>query len=143
MSRISRELMFMKMARILSERSTCSHLKVGAVLAIDSRVISTGYNGSPSGMPHCDDVGCEDENGACIRTVHAEANVIAFAAKHGISTDGSTLYTTHSPCYACAKLIVNAGIKKVVYEDEYRIVKGLTLLKACGIMVCQYLGEKK
>jgi len=139
--RINRETMFMRIANIVSERSTCSRLKVGAVLVKDSRIISTGYNGAPKGLPHCEDSGCEMENDSCIRTVHAEANVIAFAAKNGIVTDGATLYTTTAPCYTCSKLLVNAGISKVVFENEYRIKKGLRLLEECGVHIHEYIDE--
>lgn len=139
--RINRETMFMRIANIVSERSTCSRLKVGAVLVKDSRIISTGYNGASKGLTHCDDSGCEMENGSCIRTVHAETNVIAFAAKNGITTDGAILYTTHAPCYSCAKLLVNAGISKVVFENEYRIKKGLRLLEECGVHIHEYVDE--
>ena len=140
--RMSRETMFMKIAGIVSERSTCSRLKVGAVLVKDSRPIATGYNGAPKGLPHCDDVGCEMDNGACTRTAHAEANVIAFAARNGIATEGATLYTTHAPCYSCAKLLVNAGIQKIVFGKEYRIKKGLRLLEECGVHIHEYIGEQ-
>jgi len=140
--RMSRETMFMRIAGIVSERSTCSRLKVGAVLVKDSRIIATGYNGAPRGLPHCDDVGCEMENEACIRTVHAEANVVAFAARNGIQTDGAVLYTTHAPCYSCAKLLVNAGIQKVVFSHEYRIKRGLRLLEDCGVHIHEYIGEQ-
>jgi len=139
--RMSRETMFMRIAGIVSERSTCSRLKVGAVLVKDSRIIATGYNGAPKGLPHCDEVGCEIENGACIRTSHAEANVIAFAARNGISTEGSTLYSTHMPCYACSKLIVNAGIKLVIYGTAYRLKTGAELLDKCGVPAKLYLPE--
>lgn len=141
MPRISRPELFMKIAELLADRSTCSRLRVGAVLVKESRIISTGYNGAPQDLPHCDDVGCELEKGtgACIRTVHAEANVIAFAAKSGIATDGATLYTTHAPCYTCAKLLVNAGIKKVIYGKDYRIRKGLELLDDCGVEFEQFI----
>ena len=140
--RMSRETMFMRIAGIVSERSTCSRLKVGAVLVKDSRIIATGYNGAPKGLPHCDDVGCEMDNGACTRTSHAEANVIAFAARNGIATEGATLYTTHAPCYSCAKLLVNAGIQKIVFGKEYRIKKGLRLLEECGVHIHEYIGEQ-
>lgn len=126
----------MSIAQILAMRGTCRRAKVGAVIVKDNRIISTGYVGSPAGMPHCTDVGCEfGPDGGCIRTAHAEANAVAFAAKNGISVDGATLYCTLSSCYTCAKLIINAGIKHVVYLHDYRDTKGVNLLQAAGVEV--------
>ena len=134
--RISRQDMFTDIIKVLAQRSTCSTRRVGALLAKDNRIISTGYNGPPKGAPHCDEVGCQkDKEGACIRTVHAEANVIAFAAKHGIVSEGSTLYTTMAPCFTCAKLIINAGIVAVYYVREYRLKDGIEALEENGILV--------
>lgn len=139
MERISRDFMFAKIAYIVAARSTCPRARVGAVLVKDNRIISTGYNGAPSGLHHCDDFGCEiDDNGSCTRTVHAEANVIAFAAKNGIPTQGSTLYTTVAPCYTCAKLLINAGVKEVVYMEPYRLDDGLRILADCGVEIRGY-----
>lgn len=132
--RIDRDEMLMRVAVIVSNRGTCNRAQVGAVLARDGRIISTGYVGAPSGLPHCTDVGCDTSTySGCLRTVHAEANAIAFAARYGISTDGSDLYCTHSPCGNCAKLIINAGISRLIYEMEYRDIKPLGLLAAAGI----------
>lgn len=117
-------------ARVFSRRSTCSRLNVGAVLAVDSRIVSTGYNGSAAGLPHCVH-GAAGE--PCTQAVHAEANAVAFAARHGISTAGSTLYVTHSPCLDCAKLLVNAGVERVVYGQLYRAEAGIDLLERVGI----------
>lgn len=145
----------MDYARNASRRSTCSRLHVGAVLTADTRLISTGYNGAPSGMPHCDhtcdcrfkglgfdestllpsshDSGCPA--GPCEISVHAEANAIAFAARYGVRTDKTALYVTHEPCLTCAKLIVNAGIKDVIYDQPYRNHDGVILLFDAGIRV--------
>lgn len=124
------------MAAVTSARGTCERASVGAVIAQDGRIVSTGYVGSPSGLPHCTDVGClPGPSGGCDRTVHAEANAIAFAARYGIATDGATLYCTHSPCRSCAKSIINAGIVRVVYEHEYRLGEGKDLLRLAGIEV--------
>lgn len=112
--RPTRDHILMEVARVFATRGTCDKAYVGAVIARDSHVISTGYNGSPSGMPHCLDVGCQIENDHCVRTSHAEANAIAFAAKEGLSTKGASLYCTHVPCPTCIKLIINAGIVRVV-----------------------------
>lgn len=126
------------MAVIISSRGTCKRAYVGAVISIEGRPISAGYVGAPSGLPHCLSVGCEiGTHNGCTRTVHAEANAIAFAAKYGTSTDRSELHCTHSPCLPCAKLIVNAGIRRVVYENRYRDESGLELLQAAGIEVTE------
>lgn len=135
-----REEVFMDIAQILSERSTCLRAKVGVVVVRDNRIISTGYAGAPSGRSHCDDpgVGCiVGPDKGCIRTIHAEANAIAFAAKHGVALEGSTLYTTLAPCYTCSKLIINAGIVCVVYREPYRDTQGMELLRESKIGVTQ------
>lgn len=110
---------FLKIAQNVASRATCDRKHVGAVIVRDKVILSTGYNGSPRNMAHCDDVGHEMIEGHCVRTVHAEANAIAQAAKNGISVDGATLYTTASTCYDCFKLLINAGIKRVVYGEYY------------------------
>ena len=111
----------MELAVAASKRATCDRAKVGAVIVKDKRVLSTGYNGSPSGLPHCSEVGHEMINGHCIRTIHAEMNAITMAAKHGININDSELYITHFPCYNCFKVVANVGIKKVYYKEDYRI----------------------
>ena len=138
MERISRDEMFCIIAMIVSLRATCERAKIGAVLVKENRIVSIGYNGSPSGSPHCTEAGCLiDERGGCKRTVHAEANVIAFAAKNGIETDGTTLYCTVSPCIDCAKLLINSGVKRLVYLEGYRDTSGIELLMNCGVEVCR------
>lgn len=143
---------FMRVAGIISEAGTCSRLQVGAVIVRDRRVVSVGYNGAPSGMPHCSHRGVEGYKveihgppvpppGPCTIAVHAEANAICFAAKNGISTDKASLYTTDSPCLKCAELIVNAGIIEVIYEREYRIDLGINLLQAARVHVAQFDGS--
>jgi len=134
MDRPTRDEWLMRLAVVVSTRGTCERASVGAVIAREGRVISTGYVGAPSGLPHCLSVGCEiGADGGCTRTVHAEANAIAFAARFGTSTDRSELYCTHSPCLACAKLIVNAGVERVVFEHPYRDASGLSLLEKAGV----------
>ena len=130
--RVPQSLIHMAAALLWATRSTCKRLQVGAVLAKGGRTISTGYNGAPSGLPHCNDENCKSQP-QCKRTVHAEMNAILFAARYGISTEGAELYTTHSPCIDCAKAIINAGIKKVYYIEEYRNREGLELLEQAGI----------
>lgn len=132
--RISQPVIHMFTAVLWSMRSTCQRLRVGAVLAKDGRTISTGYNGAPSRLPHCNEDNCKSQP-QCKRTVHAEMNAILFAARYGISTEGAELYTTHSPCIDCAKAIINAGIKKVYYVEEYRSRDGIELLELAGIEV--------
>ncbi len=110
---------FLKIAETVATRATCDRLHVGAVLARNKVILATGYNGAPRGLKHCDDAGHELVDGHCVRTIHAEANAIVHAAKHGTNIDGATIYLTNSPCYDCFKMIVNAGIKRVVYASFY------------------------
>jgi dCMP deaminase len=136
-SRISRQDAFMEIAEVYAKRSTCNRLHVGAVIGRDGRVISAGYAGAPSGLPHCHPDTC-NVNEPCTRTVHAEAGAISYAARAGISTEGASLYCTHCPCLECAKLIINSGIKDVVYKTPYRKTEGLELLRSAGIAVSQW-----
>ena len=112
---------FMKIARDVAARSTCDRADVGAVLVREKRILTTGFNGSPSGQPHCDEAGHLMVDGHCVRTIHAEANAIIQAALHGVSSKGATVYVTHFPCLSCAKMLINAGIVRVVYATQYRI----------------------
>lgn len=118
---------FMKMAHLAAERSTCLRRKVGAVITKEKRVLSTGYNGAPKGLPHCEDVGCVRENldvptgerHELCRGVHAEQNAIIQAAVFGTSIKDGMIYTTNHPCVVCAKLLINANISEIVYDDDY------------------------
>jgi dCMP deaminase len=110
---------FLTIARDVAARSTCPRRAVGAVLVRERRILTTGYNGAPRGAPHCTEVGCQLANGHCQRAVHAEMNAVVQAALHGVSTQGSTLYCTSQPCYSCAKVLVNAGVVRVVYQEPY------------------------
>ncbi len=110
----------MNIAREVATRSTCNRKHVGAVIVRNKTILSTGYNGSIRGLPHCDEVGHEMENDHCVRTIHAEANAIVQAARHGVRIDDSEIYVTASPCYDCFKLIANAGIRKIYYSEFYR-----------------------
>ncbi|MDD3160313.1 MAG: dCMP deaminase family protein [Bacteroidales bacterium] len=126
------DLRYMKMAYIWSENSYCQRRRVGALLVKDQMIISDGYNGTPSGFENI----CEDEQGHTYPYVlHAEANAISKVAKSNNSSLDSTLYVTSSPCIECAKLIIQAGIKRVVYAEKYRLEDGLDLLKRAGIEV--------
>ncbi len=107
-------------AEVVSRRSTCLRLNVGAVIALDGRVIATDYNGSLSGAPHCIDVGCDVVNNSCVRTIHAEVNAICQSAMHGISVRGASMFVTHAPCVNCAKIAVNSGISEILYANTYK-----------------------
>ena len=127
---------FMAIAKIVATRGTCDRLRAGAVLVKDKRIVSTGYNGSPPGLPHCDDVGHLMEEGHCVRTIHGEHNAILQASVLGsTSTQGSTLYTLYNPCIHCAKYVVMAGVKRVVIGEIYRGEKALSYLKDAGVEV--------
>ncbi|MBQ9440426.1 MAG: dCMP deaminase family protein [Paludibacteraceae bacterium] len=123
---------YMRMARIWAENSYCQRRQVGALLVKNKMIISDGYNGTPSGFEN----NCEDEeNHSKPYVLHAEANAITKVARSNNSSDGATLYVTASPCIECAKLIIQAGIKRVVYGEEYRLMDGIELLKRAGIEV--------
>lgn len=124
------DLRYLRMAHIWSENSYCTRRKVGALLVKDQMIISDGYNGTPSGFPNiCED----DDNRTFPYVLHAEANAITKVAKSNNSSEGSTLYVTDSPCIECAKLIIQAGIKRVVFSKLYRITDGIELMKTAGI----------
>lgn len=131
--RPDRDTVLIEMARLIATRSTCDRRHVGAVIARESRVLSMGYAGAPPGFPHCSFALCGDRKDPCTRTIHAEANAIAWAARGGIAIDGCAIYTTASPCNDCAKLILSAGLKQVYYLEEYRDPAPLLLLKQGGI----------
>lgn len=137
-SRIRRDDLFLSIARLFGMRSTCPRANVGSVAVIEGRIISTGYNGSPSGEPHCDEQGCDVIAGHCLRTVHAEANVVAWAARAGLSLSGATIYCTHTPCVTCSKLLVNAGIARCVianYYNNQELNDGPDLMLRLGVTV--------
>ncbi|HIU64608.1 MAG TPA: cytidine/deoxycytidylate deaminase family protein [Candidatus Avacidaminococcus intestinavium] len=118
---------FMEMAQVAAKRATCLRRQVGAVIVKDKRILSTGYNGTPKGLPHCEEVGClraqlnvpSGKMHELCRGIHAEQNAIIQAAVHGVSVDGGTLYCTHQPCVVCTKMIINAGIVRIVYANPY------------------------
>jgi len=111
---------FLKIADLVSTRSTCPRLHVGAVLVKDRMIVSTGYNGSPRKTDQCDEVGCRVVNDHCIRTNHGEENAVLQAAYNGISTKGATLYTKYFPCEHCVKILINAGVERIVYQEIYK-----------------------
>ena len=149
--RSSLDQYFMSIADAVATRSTCLRHHVGAVIVRDKHIVATGFNGAPRGLPHCLNVGCirDQENiPSGTRTercmaVHSEINAIIQAALHGVSTDGATLYCTHQPCSSCAKAIINAGIRRVVYGEEYPDVTGLELFESAGVLTRRFIDVKE
>jgi dCMP deaminase len=133
---------FMQIARVVARRSTCLHRNVGAVIVRGKQIVSTGYNGAPAGLPHCGQIGCartgipSGERSELCRAAHAEQNAINFAARFGISIEGATVYTTAYPCSWCAKSIVNAGVTRVVYADEYPDPQSRMVLANLEVVYC-------
>jgi dCMP deaminase len=124
---------FMNIAEVVASRSTCDRKFVGAVIVRDKTILSTGYNGSIRGLPHCSDVGHLMENDHCVATIHAEANAIVQAARNGVMIDGATIYATASPCWSCFKQIANAGIKRICYGEFYRDERTFEVAQKLGI----------
>lgn len=135
----------MQLAFVVAGRSTCLRRQVGAVMVKDKQILSTGYNGSPSGLRHCDEVGClrqslsvpSGERHEICRAVHAEQNALVQAAKHGVSIMGADLYVTHQPCVLCTKLLINAGILRVVYTHPYPDQLAVAMAKEAGLELVQ------
>jgi dCMP deaminase len=124
---------FMNIARVVATRATCDRKHVGAVLVRDRTILSTGYNGSIRGLPHCTEAGHMMEDGHCVATVHAEANAIIQAAKNGVAIEGATIYTTASPCWPCFKLIANSGCRRIVFGEFYRDARIFEFAQKIGI----------
>ncbi len=133
MPRVSWEDYFMNIAKEVATRSTCERKHVGAVIVRDRTILSTGYNGSIRGMPHCDEVGHMMENGHCVATIHAEANAVLQAAKNGVMIDKAEIYITASPCWPCFKMLANSGIKKIYYGEFYKDERIFDVAKRIGI----------
>jgi dCMP deaminase len=139
---------FIELASVVSKRSTCLRRQVGAVLVRDKRILSTGYNGAPTGLSHCDEVGClrEAENvpsgqrQEICRALHAEQNALVQAARHGINVEGSTIYVTLEPCVLCSKMLINAGVERIVFVEPYPDPFGREMLDAAGVQAIQYRG---
>ncbi|MCO1601516.1 deoxycytidylate deaminase [Desulfosporosinus nitroreducens] len=137
---------FIQMAQVVAGRSTCLRRQVGAVLVKDKQILSTGYNGSPSGLQHCDEVGClrqslgvpSGERHEICRAVHAEQNALVQAAKHGVAITGADLYTTHQPCVLCTKLLINAGIKRVIYTHSYPDQLAVEMAREAGLDLVKF-----
>jgi dCMP deaminase len=129
---------FMQITFEVARRSTCPRAAVGAVIVRDKRILTTGYNGAPSGLPHCTEAGCLMVNGHCVRTLHAEQNAIIQGALHGVDVSDSTMYVTHQPCLVCAKMIINAGIDRVVYAGEYPDEIACSFMEQAGVALVRY-----
>jgi dCMP deaminase len=146
MSRPSWEEYFMEIARLVARRSTCLRRQVGAVVVKEKNILATGYNGTPSGIAHCSETGClrqklgvpSGERHELCRGLHAEQNAIIQAAKHGVNIGGGTLYCTNSPCVICSKMIINAGLARIVYLEGYPDSLSGELLRESGIETFSY-----
>jgi dCMP deaminase len=146
MSRISFDEYFMEITKLVAKRSTCIRRQVGAIAVKDKTIVSTGYNGAPSGTSHCGEVGCirdrlkipSGERHELCKAVHAEQNVIIQAAKNGVSVKCATMYTWYYPCSICTKMIINAGFKEVIYVEDYPDDFSKTLFEESDVVVIQY-----
>ena len=147
MNRPSWSEYFMTITKMVAKRSTCLRRQVGAVLVKDKRILSTGYNGAPAGITHCEEAGCirkelnvpSGERHELCRGLHAEQNAIIQAAYHGVSVDGSTLYCTNKPCIICSKMLINAGIKEIVFMEGYDDSLADAMLKEAGIKMVRFV----
>ena len=126
---------FMNIARVVSSRATCDRKHVGAVIVRDRTILSTGYNGSIRGMPHCDEVGHIMEDGHCVATIHAEMNAIIQAARNGVRIEGASAYVTASPCWNCFKALANAGIQRICFGEFYRDERSFRVAERLGIQM--------
>ena len=124
---------FLQITFEVAKRSTCPRAAVGAVIVRDKRILTTGYNGAPTGLAHCSEAGCLMVNGHCVRALHAEQNAIIQGALHGVNVSGSSIYVTHQPCLVCAKMIINAGIQRVVYAGQYPDSIAQSFLEDAGV----------
>lgn len=129
---------FMRIAKEVATRATCPRRSVGAVIVLERRILTTGYNGAPHGLAHCTEVGCKIVDGHCQRALHAEQNAILQAALNGVSTRGATIYVTCQPCNACAKMIINAGIVRVVFEGDYPDPFAMELFEEAGLELIRW-----
>ena len=143
--RPSWETYFMDITHLVAKRSTCRRRSVGAILVKDKRILATGYNGAPSGIPHCIDIGClreemdiaSGQRHELCRGIHAEQNAIIQAAFHGVSVNGASLFCTNLPCSICAKMIINAGIRKIYYLSGYADTLSREMLDEAGVEIIQ------
>ena len=130
----------MNIAREVATRATCDRKHVGAVVVRDRCILATGYNGSVRGLDHCDEAGHMMEDGHCVRTIHAEANAIIQAARHGTSIEGAGIYITASPCWSCFRMIANAGIRRIVFGEFYRDERIFNYAEKLGIELVDLTG---
>lgn len=128
----------MQIAHQVGTRATCPRASVGCVLVREHRILTTGYNGAPRGVAHCAEVGCTLVNEHCLRATHAEANAVVQGALHGVSLQGATAYCTHQPCVGCSKLLISAGVTKIVYDEAYPDVFASQLLAEAGVALLHY-----
>ncbi len=128
----------MEVARTVATRATCPRASVGAVIVREHRILTTGYNGAPRGVAHCSEIGCEMVSGHCVRSTHAEANAVVQGALHGVGLDGATAYCTHQPCVNCAKLLISAGIVRIVYASAYADAFAQSLLAEAGVALAHF-----
>lgn len=138
MRRPDREQILMETAYLWAKRSTCTRASVGVVIEREGRILVQGYNGAPAGLPHCTHAPDEPKDKGCEISVHAEANAISYAARHGIPLQGATLHSTRAVCWGCAKLVVNAGIYAVRFAEVHRDMEGIKLLQNAHISVVQH-----
>lgn len=147
--RPSWEAYFMKITELVAERSTCLRRAVGALIVKDKRILSTGYNGAPCGIKHCEEVGClreklnvpSGERHELCRGIHAEQNAIIQSAYHGVSIKGAVLFCTHQPCLICAKMLINAGIRKIYYKEGYADSLSCEMFEEAGIEIFRSEGN--
>jgi dCMP deaminase len=139
--RVSWHDYFMGIARVVATRSTCDRKHVGAVIVRDRRILSTGYNGSIRGMPHCDEAGHMIEDGHCVATIHAETNAILQAAMNGVEIEGAEIYSTASPCWNCFKMIANSGIRTIYFGEFYREERIFRYAELAGIRLVDLSGS--
>ena len=128
----------MHVARTVATRATCPRASVGAVLVRGHRILTTGYNGAPRDVAHCSEVGCEMVAGHCVRSTHAEANAVVQGALHGVGLEGATAYCTHQPCVNCAKLLISAGVARIVYDAAYVDTFAQALLAEAGVALVHF-----
>ena len=148
MPRPSWDEYFMAITDQVGQRSTCTRRHIGAVIVKDKRILATGYNGVPSGLALCDEVGCLREQRGIpsgtqhelCRGIHAEQNAVIQAARHGTAIDGATVYCTHQPCVLCAKILINAGIKEIIYGNPYPDALAAEMLEEAGVIATRYAG---
>lgn len=150
MSRPTWDQYFMDIACLVATRSTCLRRQVGGMLVKDRNIVATGYNGTPSGIRHCEETGClreqlgvpSGERHELCRGLHAEQNAIIQAARHGVNIDGSTLYCTNMPCIICTKMLINAGVRRVVFLEGYADELSLGMLQESGVEVVHFMDER-